>query len=107
MPLFYLHVVLDQGTEFGLPKEHSESVIYIAKGSIEVTGRPFAAGQILVFNKGVDPVIYAKETTTLMILGGESLGERFIWWNFISSRKESIEQEGRLEGGKDPFTSYR
>ncbi len=47
---------------------------------------------MLVFTTGVDPLILAKENTTLMLLGGEPLGERFIWWNFVSSRKERIEQ---------------
>ena len=47
---------------------------------------------MLVFSKGVDPLILAQENTTLMLLGGEPLGERFIWWNFVSSRKERIEQ---------------
>ena len=47
---------------------------------------------MLVFTKGADPMILAKEHTTLMLLGGEPLGERFIWWNFVSSRKERIEQ---------------
>lgn len=91
-PLFYLHVVLQKGAKFGLPKEHSERAIYIAKGSVEVSGIAYSAGQMLVFNKGVDPVIFAQEATTLMLLGGEPLGERFIWWNFVSSRKERIEQ---------------
>jgi redox-sensitive bicupin YhaK (pirin superfamily) len=101
-PLFYLHAVLEKGARFGLPKEHSERAIYIAKGSVEVSGRTYASGQMLVFNKGVDPVIVSKEQTTLMLLGGEPLGERFIWWNFVSSRKERIEQakadwkEGRI-----------
>jgi redox-sensitive bicupin YhaK (pirin superfamily) len=91
-PLFYLHVVLDKGTKFGIPKEHSERGIYIAKGSIEVAGRVYAAGQMLVFNKGTDPLVLATENSTLMFLGGEPLGERFIWWNFVSSKKERIEQ---------------
>lgn len=101
-PLFYLHAVLDPGARFGLPKEHSERGFYIAKGSVEVSGNTYGAGQMLVFNKGVDPVIQAKELTTLMLLGGEPLGERFIWWNFVASRKERIEQakadwkEGRI-----------
>ncbi|AHM61124.1 pirin [Flammeovirgaceae bacterium 311] len=101
-PLFYVHVVLDKGTRFGLPREHSERGFYIAKGSVEVSGRTYTAGQMLVFNKGADPVILAKEPATLMLLGGEPLGERFIWWNFVSSRKERIEQakadwkEGRI-----------
>ena len=101
-PLFYLHVVLQQGARFGLPKEYSERGIYMVQGSVEVAGRTYAAGQMLVFNKGADPVIIAKENTTLMLLGGEPLGQRFIWWNFVSSSKERIEQakwdwkEGRI-----------
>jgi redox-sensitive bicupin YhaK (pirin superfamily) len=101
-PLFYLHVVLNTGARFGLPQEHTERGIYIAKGSVEVLGHTYIAGQMLVFNKGVDPVIIAKENTTLMLLGGEPLGQRFIWWNFVSSRRERIEQakadwkEGRI-----------
>jgi len=91
-PLFYLHVLLEQGATFGLPKEHTERGFYIAKGSVEMSGNFYHAGQMLVFNKGVDPLILAKENTTLMLLGGEPLGERFIWWNFVSSRKERIEQ---------------
>jgi redox-sensitive bicupin YhaK (pirin superfamily) len=91
-PLFYLHVVLEKDAKFGLPPEHSERAIYITKGSIEVSGRIYHEGQMLVFNQGVDPVLFAKEATTLMMLGGEPLGERFIWWNFVSSRKERIEQ---------------
>lgn len=101
-PLFYVHVVLEPGARFGLPKEHSERAVYVVKGSVEVSGRTYSSGQMLVFNKGADPVVLSKEFTTLMLLGGEPLGERFIWWNFVSSRKERIEQakadwkEGRI-----------
>jgi len=101
-PLYYLHVMLEKGVRFGLPKEHSERGIYVAKGIIEVSGVSYQVGQMLVFTKGVDPVIIAKENSTLMFLGGEPLGERFIWWNFVSSSKERIEQaksdwkEGRI-----------
>jgi redox-sensitive bicupin YhaK (pirin superfamily) len=90
--LFYLHVVLRQGARFGLPKGHDERGFYIAKGTVEVAGNAYHQGQMLVFNKGVDPIILAKENSTLMLLGGEPVGERFIWWNFVSSRKERIEQ---------------
>jgi redox-sensitive bicupin YhaK (pirin superfamily) len=91
-PLFYLHVILKQSASLGLPVEHSERGIYIAKGSVEVSGNKYHEGQMLVFSKGIDPRILALEDSTLMLLGGESLGERFIWWNFVSSRKERIEQ---------------
>lgn len=101
-PLFYLHVVLDAGTSLPLPKGHSERAAYIVKGSVEISGVTYANGHMLVFATESESVMTAKEKTTLMLLGGEPLGERFIWWNFVSSRKERIEQaksdwkEGRI-----------
>lgn len=91
-PMFYLHVNLDNGARFTLPKEHVERGIYIVNGSIELAGKTYTKHQMLVFTKGAEPLLLAKENTTLMMLGGEPLGERFIWWNFVSSRKERIEQ---------------
>lgn len=91
-PLFYLHAELEPDAIFGLPKEHSERGFYIAKGAVEIDSIIYSAGQMLVFNKGNDPIIKSKGKTTLMLLGGEPLGDRFIWWNFVSSRKERIEQ---------------
>ncbi len=90
--MFYLHAVLQRGARFGLPQEHSERGVYIAKGSIEANGRRYEKGQLLVFTKSADPVIIAIEESTLMLLGGEPLGPRYIWWNFVSSRAERIEQ---------------
>lgn len=102
-PLFYLHVLLEAGAKLTLPREHSERAIYIAKGSVETAGISYGSGKMIVFTKEADPVILAKEKTTLMLLGGEPLGDRFIWWNFVSSRKERIEEakadwkEGRFK----------
>lgn len=101
-PLFYLHVVLQPGARITVPKEHEERGIYVVKGAVEVSGRPYAAGQMVVFSKNAEPVIVAREVTTVMLLGGAHLGDRFIWWNFVSSRAERIEQaksdwkEGRI-----------
>ncbi|MBO9616272.1 MAG: pirin family protein [Dyadobacter sp.] len=102
-PLFYLHVVLETGATFRIPDGYSERAIYVVKGSVQVSGHFYQPGQMLVFNKNAEPVIKARENTTLMLLGGEPLGERFIWWNFVSSRKERIEQakedwkQGRIQ----------
>jgi redox-sensitive bicupin YhaK (pirin superfamily) len=90
--LFYLHVRIQKEAELTLPKEHSERALYIAGGIVEVSGYTYRQGQMLVFSKGAEPVIAAKEDAVLMLLGGEPLGERFIWWNFVSSRKERIDQ---------------
>lgn len=91
-PLFYIHVVLDKQAILDLPKGHEERAVYVVKGSIEFNGRKYEAGNMLVFKKNSEPTVQALEQSTLMLLGGEPLGERFIWWNFVSSRKERIEQ---------------
>ena len=91
-PLFYIHVKLENGTKFSLPKNYSERAVYLVKGKVETGGKTFSAGKMIVFKKNQNPLMYAKGDCELMLLGGEPLGERFIWWNFVSSRKERIEQ---------------
>lgn len=102
-PLFYIHVELEAGGRFGLPDNYSERAVYVTKGEVEIEGIRFTMGQMPVFPKNRSPVIVAKSAATLLLLGGEPLGDRYIWWNFVSSRKERIEQAkadwkaGRIE----------
>lgn len=91
-PLFYLHVKMEAGARTDLPSEHSERAIYIASGSLELSGRDYSQGQMIVFSKNEKATLLAKTNSEFMMLGGEPLGERFIWWNFVSSSKERIEQ---------------
>jgi hypothetical protein len=91
-PLFYVHWKLEPGAQAQLNPEYPERAAYVATGSVEVGGQTYHAGQMLVFTPGV-PVLFTGVTpATVMLLGGEPLGERFIEWNFVSSRKERIEQ---------------
>jgi redox-sensitive bicupin YhaK (pirin superfamily) len=59
---------------------------------IEHAGRRYGAGEMLVFTGSGGDTVRASEPAVLMLLGGEPLGERHLWWNFVSSRKERIEQ---------------
>jgi redox-sensitive bicupin YhaK (pirin superfamily) len=101
-PLFYLHVSLKRHSKVSLPENYTERAIYVLKGSVEIDHLTYNARQMVVFRKEESPAVTAKEETVLMMLGGEPLGERHIWWNFVSSRKERIEQaksdwkEGRI-----------
>ena len=90
-PLFYLHTEMQPGADLELPSEHAERAAYVVRGSVEHDGRIYKAGQMLVFSFS-DASIRAEEPSTVMLLGGEPLGLRHIWWNFVSSRKERIEQ---------------
>ena len=91
-PLFYLHMILQPEARIRLPQGYEERAAYIASGSVDVAGRAYSAGQMLVFGREEQADLWASETATIMLLGGAPLGERFIWWNFVSSRKERIEQ---------------
>jgi redox-sensitive bicupin YhaK (pirin superfamily) len=91
-PLFYAHWEIANGARAALPAEYSERALYIASGEIEARGQRIAAGSMLVFDKGEDTTVTASARATVMALGGEPVGERFIDWNFVSSSKERIEQ---------------
>ena len=91
-PLFYLHTEWQPGARLALPGGHREQAAYVARGEVEHGGQTYVTGQLLVFGDDSDAVITAHTKSTLMIFGGEPLGERHIFWNFVSSRKERIEQ---------------
>jgi len=91
-PMFYLHCELVAGAITQLPADYSERAAYVAAGSVEVDGRRFGQGKMLIFTPGQSVSISAAERSVVMLLGGESVGERFIEWNFVSSSKERIQQ---------------
>ena len=91
---FYADIIMHPGTMFPLPDNHEDRGLYVSIGSIEVAGQAFESGRMLVFRPGDHITIKAGPTgTRLMILGGASLsGPRYIWWNFVASSVERIEQ---------------
>ncbi len=91
-PLFYVHVELRAGAVLELCGGYSERALFVARGAVTVESQRFDVGQMAVFGAHGTPAIRAEADTTLMLLGGEALGPRHIWWNFVSSRRERIEQ---------------
>jgi redox-sensitive bicupin YhaK (pirin superfamily) len=91
-PLFYLHWTLQAGTRAPIPNEYAERALYVSSGAIEVDGQRFEPGQMIVLAPGHAATFSAERASTVMALGGESVGPRFIEWNFVSSSQERIEQ---------------
>jgi len=91
-PMFYVHWRLDAGAKAELPAEYPERAAYIAEGQVEVDGRTLQAGQMATFAPGQPILFTALSPATVMLLGGEPLGPRFIEWNFVSSSKDRLEQ---------------
>src|SRR5262245_60390537 len=92
-PLFYAAATLTPGATLALDTEHPERAVYVLDGAVEIDGRAFTPGRMLVFAPGHPLTIRATSASRLLLLGGEPLdGPRHIWWNFVSSRQERIEQ---------------
>jgi redox-sensitive bicupin YhaK (pirin superfamily) len=90
--LFYVHAQMQAEASLTVDIGYSERAAYVAHGRIAFQGQEYGPGQMLVFAPGSTPVLAALEPSTVMLLGGEPLGERHIWWNFVSSSRERIEQ---------------
>ena len=91
-PLFYVHWALQAGATAALPPEYPERAAYVAVGEVEVDGQVFGPGRMLVFAPGDTVTVKALTDATVMLLGGEPVGERYLEWNFVSSSQERIEQ---------------
>jgi redox-sensitive bicupin YhaK (pirin superfamily) len=86
-------VHLTAGTSMPLDADHEERAVYVIKGAIDIAGDKFEPGRLLVFKRGDRITIMAATDAHFVIVGGAPMdGPRHIWWNFVSSRKERIEQ---------------
>ncbi len=91
--MFYADVELQAGAKIPLQAGHEERAIYVADGAIDIACDAFEAGRLLVFRPGDEIAVTALKPSRLLFLGGEPMdGPRHIWWNFVSSSRERIEQ---------------
>jgi len=93
--LMYADVVLEPGARLQLPAEHIERAVFVVSGEIDVAGQTgtFGEAQLVVFKPGAEIVLRTRGGAHLMLVGGEPLAEpRHVYWNFVSSSQERIEQ---------------
>ena len=92
--MFYADAVLQPGATLPMPDDHEDRGAYVVTGAVEIAGQRFEAGQMMVFRPGDRVSMSAgAQGARVMILGGETLeGPRYIWWNFVASSKERIDE---------------
>ena len=95
--MFYADALLAPDAVIEVPAEQVERAAYVVEGSVELLPERevYVAGQLLIFRPGAEVLLRgaAARPARLMLLGGEPLeGPRHIWWNFVSSSPERIEQ---------------
>ena len=94
--MLYVDVHLAAGARYKLSAEHIERAVYVITGAIGVEGQrgAFAASELVIFKPGAEIVLRAEGgPARIMLVGGEPLAEpRHIFWNFVSSSKDRLEQ---------------
>jgi len=92
-PTLYLDIALAGGATLELPAALArERALYGVDGGFVVGGQAVAPQTMAVLTEGADVQLTATQPARLVLIGGEPLGQRFIWWNFVASRKEAIAQ---------------
>jgi hypothetical protein len=92
-PTFYVMAELEEGAELELSTAHAERAVYVVEGNVGLEGAAFTRGELAVLTPGEPGTVTALTKSRVAVLGGEPLeGPRFMWWNFVSSRKERLEQ---------------
>jgi redox-sensitive bicupin YhaK (pirin superfamily) len=91
--MFYADAILQPKASLSIEPEHEERAVYLVEGSVEIAGQTFESGRLLVFASGNNISVKASGPTRMLLLGGEPMdGPRHIWWNFVSSSLDRIEQ---------------
>lgn len=90
-PMIYLDVQLPAGTQFMLPPDYSEQAVYSVTNGLSVDGEPLEPQRMLILPEQTVS-ISATADARCIVVGGEPVGKRYKWWNFVSSRRERIEQ---------------
>ena len=90
-PTLYLDIALATGDALPLPLA-DERAVYVVEGAVELDGRPLPPQTMTVLTPGDEPMLSANGDARVVLVGGEALGPRHVWWNFVSSRKERIAQ---------------
>jgi redox-sensitive bicupin YhaK (pirin superfamily) len=88
----YLECVMPEGSELTLPDQFPEIGAYVVSGSVTIDDESHGVGVMAVAHANTAMTLRANEESRVMVIGGEPLGERHIYWNFVSSSKERIEQ---------------
>ena len=91
-PLFYEHWEMGAGSRRSLSAQYAERAVYVARGAVELAGTALGLGQMAVLAPGQAVDIAASSPATVMVLGGEPVGPRYMFWNFVSSSPDRLEQ---------------
>jgi redox-sensitive bicupin YhaK (pirin superfamily) len=89
-PLVLAELHLDGTATLPLDATHTERALLALDGDVRLDRTPLPVGHLTVVADGSTPVLDG--SGTVVVLGGEPVGPRYIWWNFVHSDRDVIEQ---------------
>ncbi len=103
-PMLYLECRMPAGSSVTLPESWQDLAFYVVEGRVTVDQQAFTGGEMAVARSGALVTVEARSNSHVMVIGGDNLGPRQLWWNFVSTSSERMEQAKRdwAEGRFDP-----
>jgi redox-sensitive bicupin YhaK (pirin superfamily) len=90
---FNVALDLQPDAETDIDDGHAERALYVLDGEAQLDGADIPKQHLVLLDRGTRPRLRAKTPLKAMLLGGEPLdAHRHVWWNFVSSSRERIEQ---------------
>jgi len=100
-PTLYVDLHLPPNGRLQVPAAAPQRALYGVDQGYTLDGQAIEAGVMVVLPEGAQPMLAAPQGARVMLIGGEPLGHRFMWWNFVSSRKD------RIAGAADDWAAGR
>lgn len=91
-PTLYVEATLKAGESLALPEDADELAVYVVSGQLQFGGQTLDTYTLTAFEQPYEGKLTALSDSRIAFIGGASVGKRYMWWNFVSSRKERIEQ---------------
>ncbi len=91
-PILYLDGVLSANAHFTIPADYSERAVYSVTEGLRINDQPIEQYRLAILEPGDQIRVSATAAARCIVIGGEPLGTRYKWWNFVSSRPERIEE---------------
>ncbi|HIK16665.1 MAG TPA: pirin family protein [Leptolyngbyaceae cyanobacterium M33_DOE_097] len=91
-PMIYLDVQFAPGTQIVLPTDYSEQAVYSVTAGLKLNDHPLEQHRLAILTQGATVTVAADTEARCIVVGGEPVGSRYKWWNFVSGRRDRIEQ---------------
>lgn len=103
-PTIYMDIQAGEGCRIAIPDEHEERALYVVSGGLEIDGATVKEHTMAVLTPGSKPEVVSTAESRVMLCGGAKMdGPRTIWWNFVASDKDLLEQaKADWKAGKFP-----